>query len=265
MNTHNNFPNEQSTTHPEAPKKGHITKMVGKIARKAAVFADNAAEAMTSMSVPGTATYLRAVTGELSKSGAKGGEMRTGEKFTTYLGAGLAEAQTATGERRTLQSIAFIGDSAIGIVASSRKEGEFQKFTGVDVMLLPFGRHKMSEGGGQNTKPLANLAHISLADLQKPRQDGVVQPWESTTVGRSDTGDQYVSGKHLKIDVTADGLVEFINLSDINPTHVMNVNTRDEAMKISKQPQMLDDFMKYLNQDVHSWEPNPQGQIIRGV
>lgn len=265
MNTHNNFPSEQSTSRPESAKKGRIAKIAGNIARKAADFADNAAEAFTSMSVPGTATYLRAVTGELSKTGAKGGEMRTGEKFTTYLGAGLAEAQTATGERRSLQSIAIIGDSAIGVVATSRRKGEFQEFTDVDLMLLPFGRHKMSEGGGQNTKPLANLAHISLADLQKPRQDGVIQAWESTTVGRSDTGDQYVSGKHLKIDVSADGLVEFINMSETNPTHVMNVNTRDEAMKISKQPQMLDDFMKFLNQDVHSWEPSPQGQIIRGV
>lgn len=147
---------------------------------------------------------------------------RRGEKAggRIYFNEGIASVTTQAGNTRNLQGIFFAGREKYGLV-TERAPGS----TGVSKFLLT------NIGEGQNSSVV--LREVNIADLEKPRADGVVQKWQEISIGRANDNDvvtasekpvdQLISRKHATLEIDANS-VQIIDERSLNGTTYLSAD-----------------------------------------
>lgn len=162
-----------------------------------------------------------------------------------------------------LTHVIRIGDSTlIGVsrdIVGLEDEDKKPEVTRIRVSVLPFGVH--AEQGVSRT-----LLDIDPRELDKPRQDGVRQPFETLEIGRNSikdaTGniDAAISGKHMRLTVDSNGYVEVVDHKSTNGTDVLNevdlMSYRDENIRDA-----MIGFAGALEANPQSWTAEAEASI----
>lgn len=131
---------------------------------------------------------------------------------TTTQRSSFAEVNWVGIARESLtQLIALGSDTLLGVSRIRNVEVPDGSRDEVRIMKLPVG------SGATESDSSKTIARIRLEDLAKPREDGVVQSWETVTIGRNYSAqeifDSRVSRKHLSVTVSDTGTVDIDDLS----------------------------------------------------
>lgn len=183
--------------------------------------------------------------------------------------AGNSRFENGVMTDEALTHIIRIGDSTlIGVsrdIINLDDETKRPEVTRIRVSVLPFGAH--AEQGASRT-----LLDVDPRELNEPREDGVIQRFETLEVGRSSiqdaTGnlDAAISGKHMKITVSADGSIDVVDHKSTNGTDVLNeydlTSLRNEKIRNA-----MIGFSSELNANPQLWsvENAVDGQKATGL
>jgi len=247
--------------------QGRVARGAGNIARRFSGLAKRGEEYVVKGVAHGDHAQIKGVKAEISASqAARRYELKVAQPYVLDLTTpAIAYAKGKDGTDRALSKMLLFGESVIGVVVTSRGEGDDKVEESVDFLRLPMDRDKYRDKLGQNTTPLDNLAHIDLLGLEGRMVDGKMKEFEEFRIGRENLGDEYASDGHISGSVDAKRKLTLYNNSMTNPTFLVDGYSFEGIEGISldqnnrKQATKLQDFVQ---RDVHTWEPSPQASLI---
>lgn len=167
-----------------------------------------------------------------------------------------------------LTHLVVVGNSILGISRNfnhPRGSENFGQVESVRISVLPLGE------AAAHMQSSRTLLEVHTATLRNPRENGVIQGWESIAIGRKEladaTGvvDQALSRQHLEIAVTADGNVGITDRGSTYGTQILSMDDFGYNGLTPQGQQMLEDTRQELQQKPYMWNNQFADTVARIV
>jgi len=184
----------------------------------------------------------------------------------TMLQEPLAKKEQMGGNlEQGLSHIIVVGDTVLGVsrTVNMKKLGQPDAVEQIRLAVLPLGEQ------GSDTGSSRTIVTMQASALRQPRHNGVMQPWESVRLGRSElaalTGhtDPTVSGTHLEIAFSADGSVGVYDFESTNGTQIYNATDLSSTFTVSDGGRSsLAALAVELQQNPHMWDAESADRTV---
>lgn len=192
---------------------------------------------------------------------------------TKYVGNTLAhplasKEQYSGNYEQGVSQLILVGNTVLAVSRGVNKKLIGSGRSPVDsvrVSVLPMGDQAAT---GKNSS--VTLFETNPSRLNEPRENGVIQTWDEFEIGRgvlSDaTGvhDPLVSGNHARVKVTAEGMVEIVDMST-NGTQIFDEFDFQDPKHggLDEQGRLeLADAMQRLQTNPHEWDKESVGKTV---